>query len=357
MNAIATLAHRHCSRYAVITTAMLVSLAACADSSPSTMPTSVPSLAKGGGATTVSVSAVKPDSATQDTTLDVVITGSGFTSDMDATWQLGGISDPTTVRTNSTTFVSSRQLVANITISATATPALYDVAVTPRGGGKGGVGTEVFVIKVKPNEPAQTSTWEFERIHSDGSSTRINGDGRAADGLSLLDTFGMVSGVYSNGQCGTKTRLFVWEGEASGDATMDPDAEYSTAMNCTRRSVRLEMSTGVVMSGGFLNARELLSITQVGGTINYPMRFPMDLATCGMLVFGNVNGPGTSEGRANSTATRLPDLPGGQRVWILESTPPHEARCYVTVKRNSYFTGPVEIVPFRIRITENITGF
>jgi hypothetical protein len=44
-------------------------------------------------------------------------------------------------------------------------------------------------------------------------------------------------------------------------------------------------------------------------------------------------------------------------VWILESTPPHEARCYVTVKRNSYFTGPVEIVPFRIRITENITGF
>src|SRR2546423_11685788 len=55
------------------------------------------------------VTAALPSSAPADTTLDVAITGSGFTSGATATMQLNGAAD-SRVRTNSTRFISSTQL-------------------------------------------------------------------------------------------------------------------------------------------------------------------------------------------------------------------------------------------------------
>src|SRR5688572_31220066 len=103
----------------------------------------------GKAASEITVSSAKPDSATQDTTLDVVITGNGFVAGSTAAWALRGAQDPAQVRTNSTRYVSSRQLVANITVSSTATIANWDIVV--RAGSKGGIGTEMFAIKPKGN--------------------------------------------------------------------------------------------------------------------------------------------------------------------------------------------------------------
>ena len=76
--------------------------------------------------TNVSLSGITPDSASLLTTLDVQISGSGFQDGMVAAWQLNGASDPAQVKTNSTRYVSAKQLVANITISGTATVAQWD---------------------------------------------------------------------------------------------------------------------------------------------------------------------------------------------------------------------------------------
>jgi hypothetical protein len=79
-----------------------------------------------------------------DTTLDVQVSGTGFEPGSRADWLLGGSSDPR-VRTNSTRFVSSTALVANITISLDAPASAYDIAVTTAAGKKG-IGTELFTV-------------------------------------------------------------------------------------------------------------------------------------------------------------------------------------------------------------------
>jgi hypothetical protein len=79
-----------------------------------------------------------------DTTLDVQVSGTGFEPGSRADWLLGGSSDPR-VRTNSTRFVSSTTLVANITISSDAVASTYDIAVTTTNGKKG-IGTELFTV-------------------------------------------------------------------------------------------------------------------------------------------------------------------------------------------------------------------
>src|SRR4029079_225533 len=112
--------------------------------------------------TDMTVSGATPDSATQDTTLDVVINGSGFVAGTQANWSLAGVQDPAQVKTNSTRYVSSRQLVANITISVSATPAKWDIVVTAAGK-KGGIGTESFTVKVRGQPRIQTKAnlvWE-----------------------------------------------------------------------------------------------------------------------------------------------------------------------------------------------------
>jgi len=78
-----------------------------------------------------------------DTQVSVHVIGSGFASGAKAQWSVG--TDTTSVTTNSTTLLSSTELVVIITVSGTAPLALYDVSVTNRDGKKG-VGAELFAV-------------------------------------------------------------------------------------------------------------------------------------------------------------------------------------------------------------------
>jgi hypothetical protein len=95
-------------------------------------------------ASTVKVTSTNPNAAHRDTTLDVHILGSGFGSGSRADFLLSGAPDPK-IRTNSTHFVSSTELIANITVDPTAATTYRDVQVTTTGGKKG-IGTESFII-------------------------------------------------------------------------------------------------------------------------------------------------------------------------------------------------------------------
>ena len=159
----------------------------------------------------VVVSATSPDSASQDTTLDVTISGSGFGSGSAAQWALAGVTDPAQVRTNSTRYVNARTLVANITISATATTGKWDVAVTS--GTKGGIGTELFTIKLNGKAPPEPRSTFFL---SNSSAHLLRGDGLYTEGAT--STYSGMS-RYLDGECGVQSLIYANSG-ASGDAVM-----------------------------------------------------------------------------------------------------------------------------------------
>src|SRR5262245_47754067 len=94
----------------------LFAVGACTDRGPTVPPINA---APGGGGP--SVNAAEPNNAPEDTTLDVRVLGSGFDKGSRAEWGIAGVPS-SKVRTNSTRFVSSKELVANITIALDAEP-------------------------------------------------------------------------------------------------------------------------------------------------------------------------------------------------------------------------------------------
>ena len=72
------------------------------------------------------------------------VLGSGFTAGAQVTWLLNGVAD-SHVRTNSTSVVSSSEIVANITIASDAQLAFWDVQVA-LSNGKNGVGSDLFEV-------------------------------------------------------------------------------------------------------------------------------------------------------------------------------------------------------------------
>ena len=128
----------------------IVGIAACAGDRP-TGPDASLLAAKGGGGGGPKVKAAEPDSATQDTTLNVRVIGSGFEDGSVVKLLLAGESTPK-ILTNSTSFVDGNNLIANITIAVDADIALYDIEVTPPRG-RPGVGSELFSVKKKGGKP------------------------------------------------------------------------------------------------------------------------------------------------------------------------------------------------------------
>ncbi len=120
-------------------------LVGCTDPTGSRSTAKPTRVASARSTSTVTVTSTNPSAAPTDTTLDVQVIGSGFDNGSIASFLLSGVVDPR-VRVNSTRFVKSTQLVANLTIAVDAVAGLYDVAVATRSGPKG-IGTELFAIK------------------------------------------------------------------------------------------------------------------------------------------------------------------------------------------------------------------
>jgi len=204
----------------ILVCAAAATLWACGGSDSSSSFVAAPEAARFGKTTTsVSVASVSPDSGTLSTTLDVKVNGSGFVDGMVAVWERAGVSDSTQIKTNSTRWISSKQLVANITITSTASSGTWDVSVYS--GGKTGIGSELGVLKdgFKVTDP--TATWYFP-LNDAGLS--IQSDRSYSDG---------TSSVYANGVCSVTTTIFAsTENSSSGDATLGTGNPKS---KCVRR--------------------------------------------------------------------------------------------------------------------------
>ena len=130
---------------ASLTGALLFAVACGRDSVTTPRERAISPVLYGKTSTTLAVTSASPPFGDQGTTVDVHVFGTGFTSDAKATWLLHGVADSLHVRTNRTTFVSSTELVANVTIAGDATLDFWDVQVA-LAGGKNGVGSELFEV-------------------------------------------------------------------------------------------------------------------------------------------------------------------------------------------------------------------
>ncbi|HKN67537.1 MAG TPA: IPT/TIG domain-containing protein [Gemmatimonadaceae bacterium] len=126
--------------------ALVVSVlsAACSDQSSFSPPQlTEPSFAKAAASPTVK--SASPAWAEQGAVnLSVTINGSGFDKSARASWNLNGV-PYAKIAVNSTSFVSSSQIVANISIAADAEVNDYDVVVM-MSGSKQGIGSDLFTV-------------------------------------------------------------------------------------------------------------------------------------------------------------------------------------------------------------------
>jgi hypothetical protein len=104
-------------------------------------------------AQTIQVTAADPTSTAQGTiNLNVKITGKGFKNGAKAKFLVTGTTDAGGIQVNSTAFISSGELTANINVSDTATLANFDIQVSNTDG-RTGKGTEMFTVTVKSTAP------------------------------------------------------------------------------------------------------------------------------------------------------------------------------------------------------------
>lgn len=141
----------------VITVMAMLAMTGCQDQTP-TDPTVTGIALKpgGGGGKGPKVESTDPTSAPQETTLDVQVFGSSFDDGSEVTFTIDGTPSDL-VQTNSTTFVSDKQLTANITIDLNAIEELYDVEVLSFRGRKG-IGADLFSVTKKGGPGVKTYT-------------------------------------------------------------------------------------------------------------------------------------------------------------------------------------------------------
>ena len=264
-----------------------------------------------------SVSSVSPDTGSLSTTLDVQISGSGFADGMVASWQLSGVADPTQIKTNSTRFVSSKQLVANITISGTATAASWDVAIYS--GGKTGIGSELGVLKqaFKVLDPTATFTIPLSDASLSIRSDRLDSDG--------------TNSLYADGTCNVAAKIFATtqlSSSPSGDATLNTGTGSG---KCARRITVIFPDGTVEVEGTFMNLREIENTSYsipIGATVRRQLHVgtdqtPATHSRCGGFVFGYGVANNVGAGSDSIWVTRV-----DARTWHAYSDPQnHLAWC------------------------------
>ena len=252
-----------------------VTLAGCiADPvAPTRAPDGAPALAKAAVAGGPAVSSTLPTSGDQAQTLDVHVYGSGFGPDAAAEWALHGVPDPAKVRTNKTTFVSSTEVIANVTIASNATIAYWDVRV--KTGGKTGVGTELFEVTTATPISGASSAYtvndagDIAGDFASGAWVLLAGDGsfsglgqRQARGISA-DGLTITGGIPSTAVDGVPM-AGVW--------TRAPGGTWPNA------GMHLPDPLGMAPGGGLANGIATIAaegVTVITGTLKMPAAFPV----------------------------------------------------------------------------------
>ena len=128
----------------------------------------------------IQVNSANPSAAPQGTTnLNVIIAGNGFKKGATAKWFVTGTTNPGGVTVNSTSFQSTTQLTANITVASDAVISGFDIVVTVAT--RTGKGTDLFAVQA-----SNSNTCTVQPLPSGiswvGSLNYVTANGAAAYG-------------------------------------------------------------------------------------------------------------------------------------------------------------------------------
>jgi hypothetical protein len=304
----------------------LVALLIAACSAPSIDgPLVVPSApAAARPATGPSVASTNPSYGKRGTTVDVRVIGSGFTAGAQATWLLHGVADPARVQTNSTTYVSSTELVANITISGDASLEYWDVQVA-LAGGKNGVGTESFEVTTAQALGAAQYVYAGSET---GQAAGYNGGSTA---FVYDDAFGMLN--FGEGQAWALDPLGTMVLGRTGGM---PTAWIRQGTPSPFVAVTLPISAGMTSGNAAASARDASGALLVGGwetmipkkgstPVQRPVRWRYDGSWSAPMVYALTAGAtaGTLRGinSAGQAVGRIDDALFNGAVWDTPASP------------------------------------
>ena len=105
------------------------------------------------------VNSADPSGAPQNSTLDIHVFGTNYDQGSKVDFTRAGVVEPK-LHVNATAYLSTTELVANVSIAADAAPVSYDVMVT-KSTGKKGIGTEKFAVLVPVEVLSAPSGFSF----------------------------------------------------------------------------------------------------------------------------------------------------------------------------------------------------
>jgi alpha-tubulin suppressor-like RCC1 family protein len=313
--------------------AAVVFLPACRDTGPTEVPT-IPGFSSADGSPTVT--STNPDTASQDTTLNVHVFGSGFDRGSKAQWAQSGVVSPN-VTTNATQYVSAKELVANITIAVTASPGSYDVLVTTSKGQKG-IGTELFTIKARAVATVTVTPTTLTMVAGSTAglmATTLDVAGKVLTGrtvtwttsdpaVATVSQTGLVTGVTpgsgtitaaSEGKSGTATITVIPLIHGSLVFTAVRSGSLHACGILTDGSVRCWGSNSYGELGDGTTTERLIPVAVSGG-FSFTAVSPGWAATCGITTTragycwgGNITGL-FGDGSGNNSLTPVPAASG-----------------------------------------------
>jgi hypothetical protein len=286
----------------------MAALAGCADRPiPSGIEPDVFLARKTGGGPTVA--STDPAMGGQGMRLLVRILGSGYNATAVASWERNGAADPKVV-VNATTFVSSSEVVADITIADDADLDLYDVAVEimTDGGRKKGVGAEQFEVTIAYTVMMNGA---IVPIPLSGAELQVNRTGPTSNQL-------MLGLRYNNPTAGTGYTAF------SNTALNFGACQVSVATDAaTRAALEAEFTRGPGDTRGFAMELDMRKLTAPGKTATsreHRLGTHYINADAGSPLFGYEVDVGIRR------ATNFPEFGDPKVTWVSETTLPDGRR-------------------------------
>jgi hypothetical protein len=337
-------------------------------------------------AQSVSVTSANPSSAAQGTiNLNVTVNGRGFRKGAEAKWFETGTTNPGGVIVNSTAFVSSTQLTANITVSSTATVSSYDIAVANVNGGSG-KGTGLFsVVQGGSGGGTCTSDISLQAIFAPGSNGNlIYGD---SDFGSSSNTYYNSSDpvfnggtIYSDGLDGADVKLQICNGTNDfvmnlGTGSTARFVNFAFTQQLSTPDPRTVNVADKTYQEGFFNGNEIAnaSLLPVGGSFNTCLGTSLSNIIKGETAHVSFNNPavyeiapGGTPGCTDGTLASIANTPMSTSIitvshpdsctWIitpqLDSTGAHRGGLVEQLKGNSYANGGQYNLPFAIKLVK-----
>lgn len=195
--------------------------------------------------------------------------------------------------------------------------------------------------------------WVWHTIMSDGSATRIFGDGKAKNGV---DPAPLGTSEYEGKLCGVDA--YIQQKDNSGDARLDVDYAESTCPRKILVDLDAVASTPATPAGVLAHAYRINRVENKTDP-RFMMLLDVPIDNCTQLRYGvldtskkTLDEQIISADKSTGVIVTRMNAEGEPGKWTIETVNGGKAQCYNSYKGGWGPTGPEVYLPFRITVTE-----